>query len=336
MNYFALRLSGEAVQLAAVEKKNDKLELAILQEYRGLGSAATSPLTLSNLPAAAAKALTTIGKNYPRVVVNIPEEVVISRVVNLPPMKDAEIASALHYEAETFIPYPVTKAQMDYQVLQDRKDKGKTILVVATQKSYLDALIDLLTNLRLVPLAIENYSIALTRVFATEPTTATAIVDIGAMQTTVVISYQRAPYLSHFSSLGGDTLTRAVSVVLGMSLEKAEAYKTTYGLKAGQWKNKIRQALLPVVQQLVVETRKSILAFEGVWKQKVKVLTLSGKGSLVPGLADELVSELGVEVQWGDPLAGLTLNPSLASQQHWEEKKLEFSGVIGSALRLWK
>ncbi len=336
MDYFGLNFSADAFQAAQIVKKGSSLELSAVGE---VGNPLKQLVDFGSQDAFAnviRELLAGLAIDVPKVVISIPEEMIISRVINLPAMKEGEIITALHYEAEAFIPYPVQEAQIDYQIIKKEDNGEQRVLVVATKKLYLENINKLLGSLNLVPLALENYALSLARGICPFRNQPTLIIDIGNRVTTLAVVLAGNIHLSRTLPVGGKAFTRVISVALGMDLVKAEAYKKTYGLKSGKWQNKIRKALLPIVNQLVAEVRKTMLSFEEEWHQKADLLILSGGGALIPNLSDELVKKLGVEVQWGEPLKGIGLKNNAHVPGDFAKIKLQFAGVIGLALREWR
>jgi len=336
MDYFGLNFSANAFQVAQIVKNGKELKLVAVGEISNPTKQLVDFSSQDPFAAAIHKLLTGLAINIPKVVVSIPEEMVVSRIVKLPAMKESEIITALHYEAEAFIPYPIEEAQIDYQIVKKENNGSQRILVVATRRRYLENINNLLGGLNLVPLAVENYALSLNRAVCPFRRQPTLVMDIGNRITTLVLAMEGNIHLTRTIPIGGQAFTRVISVALGMDLMKAEAYKRTYGLKTGKWQNKIRKSLLPIVEQLVSEARKTMLSFKEEWRQRPDLLVLSGGGALIPNLSDELVQQLNVEVQWGEPLRGVTLGENAHVPADFAKIKLQFAGVIGLALREWR
>ncbi len=335
---FGLYFGEDTLQAALIKaggKKPDQLLLAAIDEVANPVRQLEAWQQTNELLGAIRQLLAETAIEEKEVIVGLPETLVVSRTVTLPPMKETEIAAALRYEAETFIPYPIQETQMDYQVISRDENGRQHVFVVATRKIFLQQLTDFLDKLGLMPLAVENYSLALNRSLCPKRSAPTIVADIGEQTTTLLVSVNGNVYLARPIALGGQAFTRAVSVSLGMDIAKAEEFKRVYGLTKGKWQNKIRQALLPLVNQFSAEVRKTSLAFAEEWRQKPDLLILSGAGSLIAHFSDVLVEQLGLEVQWGEPLRNLTIAPDHVFPQ-LKEQQLRFSGVIGLALRPWR
>ncbi len=335
MDYFGLNLTNNALQIAQVKKSGVNFTLTVLEEVvNNFGLDFANERNRKNLLPELNKLLALGNIKTKQVVVGIPEKMVISRLVVLPPMKEEEIASALRYEADTFIPYPVTEAQMDYQVVKKMDNGQQYVWVVATRKSFLDGLQQLLTLADLVPLAVENEGIALTRALVPARAKPTLIFDIKQQETLFLVVKDAVPYLSRIVPVGSQAFTRAVSVALGMDNLKAQEYKNVYGFEKGKWQNKVRKALLPLLTRLIEDARQTMVAFNEEWHETVDLIILSGQESALPKLSDELIRTIGIEVQMGAPMANMQLAETI--DKNFLKRKLDFSAAIGLAERQWR
>jgi len=334
MDYFGLDIGGTNIKIAWIRKEGKGLRLLSAGEVKN----PTSGEYINNTKqqddiAAAIKGLKTdLGVSPKTVIASIPENKVVSRMVVLPSMKDSEIIKALQYEAETFIPYPLKEVQIDYQVVYKDDNNHQYIYVVAAKNDVLEALSQILKKADLVPTALENNATALSRSLSPHRDSPLMIVEIGKSHTILIVVKDGNIYLTRIIPLGGEAFTRAVSLALGMDQFKAEEYKKAYGLKKGELKDKIRSALLDVLKNLSEEARKTMIAFEEEWGRQIDLIILSGGGTMIPELANELIGVLGVEVQWGNPFADIQADGSKLTID-LKKDGLRFSTVVGLAKR---
>jgi type IV pilus assembly protein PilM len=103
-----------------------------------------------------------------------------------------------------------------------------------------------------------------------------------------------------------NSLTRAISLGLGLDMASAEEYKKAYGINESELEGKIRGVALPVFNSVVDELRKAMTLFtEDTGGKTPELLVLSGGGANLPGMAEELTRTLGVEVQVAQPLVNV-------------------------------
>jgi len=264
-------------------------------------------------------------------VVALPETKVISRILSFPPMKEGEIYKAIFYEAETFIPYPLDQVQIDYQIIK-ASSQQVLVFVVAAPKKTVEKYEKIIQQAGLVPLALETTATALARTFGNASAQPMMILDLGSKSSTMTVTKKGMVFFTRTIPIGGEAFTRAISISLGMETFKAEEYKKTYGFQAGKWEGKIRQALGDVFARLGEEIKKGILSFKEEWKEDVKFLVVSGGTAALPGLTDELLKILGIEVQIGQPLGGIITEGGkivVGEQQGWAR----FAVAVGLAKR---
>ncbi len=127
-----------------------------------------------------------------RVVVSVAESRVYSRILVMPQMTEAELSSAIKWEAEQFVPIPVSEVELDFSILEQQipgsTDKKMLVYLVAAPKNYLQAMVNALTGFGLEPIAVESEMVAVSRslTFGTTPGTS-LILHMGAMSSVLAI-----------------------------------------------------------------------------------------------------------------------------------------------------
>jgi type IV pilus assembly protein PilM len=225
-------------------------------------------------------------------------------------MSEAELASAIKWEAEQFVPIPVADVELDFSILSTSvpgEDKKMLVYLVAAPKKYLQSLVDFLTSVGLEPIAVESEMVAVSRALTFGgQTSTTLILHIGAMSSVLAIVDGNALTFSYVIDSGGVALTRALSQSLALPLPQAEEYKRTYGLDASQLEGKVRAGLLIVLDNIVSEVRKAMEYHLSVRKSSVTRIVLSGGGAYLPSLAPHLSEKFGgIEVLLADPFGAV-------------------------------
>lgn len=246
-----------------------------------------------------------------QVVAGLPESEVISRLVRLPPMKESEIMDALRFEAETFVPYPLDEVSIDYEVIE-KDDAGRlSIFVIAARNDLIQSYVKLFKSLGLELIALESPSVAYRRMIKNGIKTVERVIvlDLGEKYTDIFNINKSNVYFARSIPIGGESLTRAVSLGLGLDVNSAEEYKKAYGIKETELEGKIRAATLPVFNSITDEVRKAMALFsEDNGGKSVELLILSGGGANLPGMAEELTKLLGVEVQVAQPFINIDVS----------------------------
>lgn len=244
-----------------------------------------------------------------RVVVGVAESRVYSRILQVPTMSEAELVSAIKWEAEQFVPIPVSEVELDFSILEQQAsgttDKKMLVYLVAAPKKYLQSMVDFLVGVGLEPIAIESEMVAVSRSlsFGIAPATS-LIVHMGAMSSVLAIVDSSSLSFSYVTESGGVAMTRALSQSLALPLPQAEEYKRTYGLDLSKLEGKVRTGLLIILDGIVSEMRKAMEYHLTSRKSRVSRIVLSGGGAYLPEFSAYLSQIFGgIEVVVGDPFA---------------------------------
>lgn len=269
-----------------------------------------------------------------QVVVNLPENEVVSRLVRLPPLKDSEIMDALKFEAETFVPYPLDKVSIDYEVVE-KDDAGRiTVFVIAAKNDLISEYVKMFKSLGMELIAIESSSVAYRRMIRSGVISVERVIvlDIGEKYSDILNINKGNVYFSRSLPVGGESITRAISLGLGLDMPSAEEYKKAYGIKAEELEGKIRTVALPVFNSIADEVRKAMTLFSEDTGKTIELLVLVGGGAVLPGMAEELTKVLGVEVQVAQPFVKIETN-KIQAPFNLATEGSRFSLAVGLSLR---
>lgn len=273
------------------------------------------------------------------VIIALPESRIFTRVIyDLPFLSNEELASAIRYAAEEFVPMPITDVNLNYQVIFRSEKKGPNsrtvVFVVATPRSLIDKYLKVLQLTEVKVAAIETELIATARALVGpnpfSPTT--LLIQLGAITTDFAIVADDLILLTRSISTGGVALTRAIAQTFNFEPVQAEEYKKVYGLLEDQLEGKLYQALKPIIDVIVTEAKRVIEAHQSQNRNRpVKRVVLSGGGAQLPGLVRYLATILGLEVQEADPWFSLSFDQGV-------KNKLATNGpaytvAVGLALR---
>ena len=257
------------------------------------------------------------------VVAALPESQIFTRVISMPVLTDRELASAIRWEAEQYIPIPLSDVSLAWQVLlrpeKPGADSKMEILLIAAPLPLVDKYITILRMAGLKPLSLETEILAMTRVLIASSSPTTLLVSIGAFTTDITITRGGILTFTRSIATGGDALTRALETELGFEQLQAEEYKKNYGLLEDQLDGKIYAVLKPVFEIIVGEIRKALANYAAkAADSTVKRAVICGGGAKMPGAVVYLAQELSMEVQMGDPwvqVAKQSINPKLTEDR---------------------
>lgn len=269
-----------------------------------------------------------------KVSIAIPETQAFTRIMKFPLLSDQEIASAVKWEAEEYIPIPVKDAIIEHQILE-RQETGTppqvVVLLVAVHHELVERYIKLLSLAGLEVVGVETSLMSLAR--SISPTNRTVVLaDIGANSTNIGIARNKQLFFSRTIPTSGTALTRAVAQGIGVSLEQAEQYKRTYGLADDQLEGKVGQSISPVIRTIIEEAKKAIHYYQLESKgDKPSSFILSGGSAGLPGLPSLITKSIGTEVIIANPFTQVTADPK--TMQKLASFAPLYSIAVGLAMR---
>ena len=265
------------------------------------------------------------------VAISLPEPLVFTRTIKFPLLTDSEIASAVKWESEQYIPIPVSEAVIQHTILS-RNEKASPpevlVLLVAAPKTVVEKYVKVVQLAGLNPIAVETELIAITRSLA-PPDKTVLLVDLGATSTNIAISKSGLLSFSRSVPIAGEAFTRAIIQGLGVSAQQAEEYKKTYGLTAAQLEGKIKGVLDPVLKLVVDEIKKAVSYYLTEEKgESPSSLIVTGGTSGMPEIISVLSSLLGLKISVGNPFGKVKMDPETL------KKLAPYSPLYGVAVGL--
>ncbi len=255
---------------------------------------------------------------------SLPEEIVTTKIINLPPLTNAELASAIDWQAEQHIPVPLENLSLEYQVLyrppKKEKDQPMRVLLVGTHRDTVELYTDIFFNLGIQPKTMETQIFSMVRALGFEPEDpVTMIIHIGASNTQLAIINQTEISLASSKTGGGVLFTRAIQQAIeNLERQQAKEYKHAYGLDANQLQGKIRQAILPGLNSIGQEVKKALQFHNNQYpNQLVKRIVLCGGSANIPGLIEYFTKLTGIEVLRASPFAPASGNIPQENQQEY-------------------
>jgi type IV pilus assembly protein PilM len=264
--------------------------------------------------------------------ISLPESVIANKVIEVPVLTDAELASAIGWQAEQYIPIPKDDLSLEYQVLTrpDKKlpDAKMRVLLVASRKSFIEKLNNIFLDLGIEPTVMETQMFSVIRALnlqSNDPET--LIVHMGASNLDLAVIANGLFDFIFSSKNGSQLLSNAIAQTFSLDLNQAENYKITYGLNPEQFEGKLVQVMLPMINNVVIEIRKALRYFSQLHPgQTIKRVILSGGPAEMIGFSQYLMQQIETEVFLMDPFAQ-------AKGQIPESKQLHYTICMGLVMR---
>lgn len=275
------------------------------------------------------KLVAQIGVSSKDVNISLPEALVFTRVIKFPLLSDEEVASAVRWESEQYIPIPVNEAVIQYTILERNTALSTvSVLLVAAPKVVVEKYIKVVRLAGLVPVSAETELTALSR--SLSPSTGLSmLLDMGSSTTSMSIVKDSNTVFTRSIPVAGEAFTRAVAQSLGIEPSQAEEYKKTYGLMANQLEGKVKAALEPVLRIVIDEIKKAIQFYQSDEKgDSPASVIITGGASVMPDIVPFLTENLNVETVLGDPFGKIKIDADTAKQL------APYSSIYGSAVGL--
>lgn len=252
---------------------------------------------------------------------------VVVREIRLPNMPEEELAQAVRFEAERYLPAGSKEAAVDFQILEQVQE-GQTsrldVLFVAARRELVDAFTSALQQARVVPEVLEVTFFALMRLFQQEAREgAVVLVDLGAESSDILVVHKGRLRLARTVPVAGNALTRAVAGLLGLEPPAAQAVKEEKGMAvtnpaslSDPTSARVAGAIGPVLGDILTELRRSMDYFYSRWAgEPVRKVILTGGTARLQNITALFADELNVPVEVGDTFRVVTadgLDPAMA------------------------
>lgn len=276
--------------------------------------------------------------------VGVASQRVVVRAIDFPDLPEAELESALAFEAQEYIPMPLEQAVLDFQVIESfTGPEGEPLVQILLAAAHQETVANTLAAVSAAGLqasAVDLVSFALIRSLAVgeatqpAPTAAgptaegtaeagtaesgpvaagsdqtsmsEAILCVGAGVTTVVVHEGGLPSFVRTTDVGGNEITEVLALELGLELSEAEALKRRVGFDLDELTGRAARIVEARARDAVAEIR-GTLNFYATQQDVAPVgrVLLTGGGSLLAGLEDGLRSALRIPLERAQPRLAL-------------------------------
>lgn len=240
---------------------------------------------------------------------SLPEYLVSNKVIEIPLLNEAELASAIGWQAEQVIPIPKNDLILQYQILQkpEKKTPNATmkVLLVGSHKSIVEKLNNVFLNIGIEATLLETQIFSIIRsldIQNNDPET--IILQMGASGNDIAVVANGMFEFVFCSKTGSDLIDNALAQSFNLDIKQAQEYKINYGLDSSQMEGKIVQVISPIVNNLIIDLQKTMRFFsQNHPEQKIKRIVLSGGPAAMKGLTEKIAQTLSVEVLQIAPFA---------------------------------
>jgi type IV pilus assembly protein PilM len=211
------------------------------------------------------------------------------------------------------------------------------VLLVACKRAVVDEQLRILAGAGLQPEIVDVDVFALGNAFELavrrgpeSAGRATALVDVGASKTCVNVVRAGASLFTREIHAGGDAFSAAIANRLGLKPGEAEAMKQ----RPGADHERVKAAYSPAVDDLASEVRLSFDYFENQFDMPIDEVLLSGGGSRLTGLPQDLGRIFDRPTAVWDPTGDLPIAAGTVDVDGLREHVTDLAVAVGLASRI--
>jgi type IV pilus assembly protein PilM len=277
-----------------------------------------------------------------RVTVIAPAFLLLQKPLRVPQVERARQAQIVAFEAQNAIPYPLNEVIWDSQLMASDGVEAE-VLLFALRTEVATRIANLVTSTGLRPMSIQAAPLLDSQAFRLgggSSAEEVLIVNVGARSTTLSFVGPSGVNIQTATNMGGNLLTQGVSDNTGQPFATCEALKVGYF--SGVLQLAESDPLIAVLQanaQTFIRrlaqdiNRRLINVRRGANGRQPARILVTGRGSQVPGLAEQLCETLRLGVEPFDPSSVITPGEGITAEQ-LQRAKHQITEVIGEAARL--
>ncbi len=270
------------------------------------------------------------------VVAGLPSSSVFASVINTPVLNHNDLAKAIHYQAEQYVPMAIDQVKLDWSVVDHSKDgKEQEVLLVAAPNTVANKYIEIFEKAGLEILALETNATAVARALVpVKSGVAVLILDMGSNSSDLTIVYNNSPRLLRSIPVGGTTFVKSVGQNLGLDQTQAEQFTYKFGLTRTKLEGQVLKAVQPSLDSLAGEIEKSVKFFLGRYAGvKLEKLILTGSTVAVPELSTYLANATQLPVEVGNAWINVAYPASI--QDKLMAQSIQYAVASGLAQRMF-
>jgi len=261
----------------------------------------------------------------------------ILKILNLAFSDSAKIEKIMKYEVMHHIHSPDKEMIYDYHIYNDAESDASSVIVGVARKDQVEKQIEELKEINLDVVSMGMSAVALFNTYKFNydilKDQTTALIDIGAEFTNIVLERNGRILFSRTLTKGGETITRTLQRDLKTNFEQAEEIKREQGYivfpdtaHKDEKKAKTAGIITEVMREIMNEIDHTLRFFKSETKikdKKIKKVVLSGGTALLPGIERFFAEELGKEAELMDPFRKIKT-----------DKEFEYLKVVAPSLSI--
>lgn len=326
-----LDIGSYSIKCVELTRSKDKV---ILHQAALLPLGAQSPDNLTLLLKPLSEVLQ---KAKDRVRIVLSGSSLLVRCIQLPAMTQHELKSAIRFEAENHIAFPIDDCILDFQIVnQDPEKKIMNVLLVAAKRDFIQEKLRMLLDLDVHPEVIDVDTFCLVNAYealgletAAPDEKTKALLNVGHRVTSLAILHDKLPLFVRDIPMGGAAVSKGISEAKGLSEADANGFKEE---TRPELQEEIKGFTQKGLEPLADEVKRSMEYFENEHQSPIQSVTVSGGGSLGPGAAEYWTAALGKKIL-GWESAKKIEGAAGTDIKVFDENRALFNIALGLALR---
>jgi type IV pilus assembly protein PilM len=274
------------------------------------------------------------------VVTGVSGHSVIIKNIVLPPMSKDELEESIDWHAEEHIPYDLADVSLDYQITSENSE-ATSVLIAACKRERIDNIKQAIQLSGRQPVVIDVDTFALQNCYEVnyqpDESQIVTLLNIGASTMNVNIVQGTRSLFTRDITVGGSQFTDVLQRSLGISFQQAEAVKRGVMEAAEGVEEKSIEPLMNDVTEIVaLEIQKTFDFYRATNEDSeivVQKILISGGGSKLKGLAEDLSARLELPVEVLDPFRQIKVDTRKFDPDYLSEIMPEMAVAVGLAVR---
>ena len=253
-----------------------------------------------------------------------PGNLLLTKTIRVPHVDPEKQRKIVAFELSQKMPFPLADLIWDYQIIDD-DGVEEEVLAFAVKpevaESFSEKMLSLgLTPKQITPAQVLDYSAIRGVMGDSDDQSEVLTINIGAKSTNLLF-INPTGFLIRTITIGGNSLSQNISDALGISFEKAEKLKKGYFSQeitlteddpsVGVIQNASNQFLARTSQEIT----RSIVTYKRLKKGKApQKIFLTGRGALLPNLAQYLIESQQLQVEYFDPLSTVNIGDGISER----------------------
>lgn len=255
------------------------------------------------------------------VLLGMGDQKVVARDLVMPNVPAGQIRDLLPLRVQELIPMPVAEAILDFYPVAEAPstEEGPAVrgLLIAAYADAVSVNVNAVKRAGLHVVGVDFIPFALQRAVGSASEGVSAIVDIGATTTNVIVAAHGVPDFVRIIPAGSDDATRALVNQLEVPRDHAEKLKVAQGLHpeiVPPNDAKSAGVILDVTRELMTSIINTLRYYSSTHDNaRVESLVLTGNGARLRGLPAALAQSTGITLVAPAPFSRVKMPKSLGS-----------------------